>query len=54
MQSNNQQHVEGGIANDEHVLYKIRNGSVIIIQNEHIGLGFSVHLPCSVNNHISS
>lgn len=53
MQSN-EQHVEGGIAKEEPIPCRIMDGSIITIQSEHIGLGFSVHLPCSVNNDINS
>jgi len=54
MRSNCQQHVGGGIAKEEHVSCKIMDGGVIITHSEHNSLGFSVHLPYSVNYHISS
>jgi hypothetical protein len=52
MRSNYQRHVGGGIAKEEHVSFKIMDGGVIIMHSEHISLGFSVHLPYSVNYHI--
>jgi len=53
MQSNNQRHVGSGIAKEKHVSCKIMDGGVIISHSEHISLGFSVHLPYSINYHIS-
>lgn len=53
MQSNYQWHVGGGIAKEEHVSCKIMDGGVIITHSEYISLGFSVHLPYSINYHIS-